>query len=53
MEPISISVITGALLAGAAVAAKEVGKTVVKDAYGGLNSLVQRWFKEKKDAKDV
>ncbi|MCP4344992.1 MAG: hypothetical protein GY795_05640 [Desulfobacterales bacterium] len=47
MEPISVGVITGALASGALVAAKDLGKTAVKDAYDGLKSLIQRLFSEK------
>ena len=45
MEP--VSVITGAIVTGAAAAAKGVGKQVVKDAYEGLKALVKRRFSEK------
>ena len=45
MEP--VSVITGAIVTGAAAAAKGVGKQVVKDAYEGLKALVTRRFSEK------
>ncbi len=46
MEPVSL--ITGALVAGAAAAAKETGKSAVKDAYNGLKALIARKFSEKK-----
>ncbi len=47
MEPASL--IVGALAAGAAVAAKDVGKSVVKDSYDGLKQLVVNLFKQKKN----
>ena len=46
MEPITL--IIGALAAGATAAAKDTASQVVKDAYGGLKTLIQRRFAEKK-----
>ncbi len=40
--------ITGALLAGAGLAATETMKAVVKDAYEGLKAKVKQWFVEHK-----
>jgi hypothetical protein len=42
VEPISM--ITAALAAGAAAAAKETASEVVKDAYTGLKSILRRLF---------
>ena len=46
MEPVTL--IVGALAAGAAAAAKETASQAVKDTYGGLKNLIQKWFSEKK-----
>ncbi len=46
MEPIAL--IIGALAAGATAAAKDTSSQVVKDAYAGLKTLIQRRFVEKK-----
>ena len=46
MEPITL--IIGALAAGATAAAKDTAGQVVKDAYAGLKTLIQRRFSEKK-----
>ncbi len=50
MEPVSVGLITGTLLAGAASAAKDVGTQAVKDGYNGLKTLIQGWFKEKEQS---
>lgn len=49
MEPISL--IIGALAAGSAAAAKDVGKAAVKDGYEGLKKLIKNRFTEKKSQK--
>lgn len=49
MEPISL--ITGALAAGATAAAKDTAKQAVTDAYNGLKTLIQRRFADKNDPK--
>ncbi len=46
MDPVVL--ITGALAAGAAAAAKDAGKNAVKDVYNGLKALIKRKFSEKK-----
>ncbi len=46
MDPVVL--ITGALAAGAAAAAKEAGKNAVKEAYNGLKTLITRKFSERK-----
>lgn len=48
MEPISM--ITAALAAGAAAAAKETAGEAVKDAYSGLKSVLRRLFGGKPEA---
>ena len=48
MEPISL--ILGALAAGATAAAKETASQAVKDAYAGLKSLIQKKFGGKANA---
>jgi hypothetical protein len=45
MEPVTL--IIGALAAGAAAAGKDVGKQAVKDAYDALKSVIKKWFAEK------
>ena len=49
MEP--VTVIIGAIAAGATAAAKDTASQAVKDAYNGLRSLVQKCFSEKNYAK--
>ena len=49
MEPVTL--IVGALAAGAAAAAKDTASQAVKDAYGGLKSLILKQFTDKKDSK--
>jgi hypothetical protein len=46
MEPITL--IVGALSAGAAAAAQDTASQAIKDAYAGLKALIQRRFAEKK-----
>ena len=46
MDPITL--IIGALAAGATAAAKDTASQAVKDAYAGLKTLIQRRFAEKK-----
>ena len=46
MDPITL--IIGALAAGAAAAAKDTASQAVKDAYAGLKTFIQRRFAEKK-----
>ncbi len=45
MEPISL--VLGALAAGAAAAAQDTASQAVKDAYAGLKTLIQRRFAKK------
>ncbi len=47
MEPVSL--IVGALTAGAAMAAQQVGKTAVKDSYEGLKKLIVNRFQKEKN----
>ena len=47
MDP-TITLIIGALAAGATAAAKDTASQAVKDAYAGLKTLIQRRFAEKK-----
>jgi len=49
MEPVTL--IIGALAAGAAAAAKDTASQAVKDAYAGLKSLIQKQFTDKKYSK--
>ena len=49
MDPISL--ITGALAAGAVPALKDAAGQAIKDAYSGLKALIKKRFEEKKDAK--
>ena len=51
MDPVSL--VVGALAAGAAAAAQETASTAIKDAYAGLKALVQRRFAGKPDAELV
>ena len=46
MEPLTL--ILGALAAGATAAAKDTASQAIKDAYAGLKTLIQRRFAEKK-----
>jgi hypothetical protein len=46
MEPITL--IIGALAAGASAAAKDTASQAVKDAYAGLKTLIQQRFAERK-----
>ncbi|GBC59994.1 hypothetical protein DENIS_0936 [Desulfonema ishimotonii] len=48
MEPVTL--IIGALAAGATAAAKDTASQAVKDAYNGLKSLIQKQFADKGNA---
>lgn len=48
-----LSMVTGALAAGAAAAAKDTVSMVVKDAYAGLKSLVLSRVKNRKESEDA
>ena len=50
MDPITL--IVTALVAGATVAFKDVGSSVVKDAYAGLKALVKKAFGDSGTATD-
>lgn len=44
MDPVSLTVITSAILAGAAASMKDTASAVVKDAYTALKTLIQRRY---------
>lgn len=49
----SVSVIVDALAAGAAAGAQSTATQAVKDAYGGLKSLVTRRFGDRPEAREA
>lgn len=51
MDPVSL--IEGALAAGAAASAKDTASQAVKDAYAGLKSLLSRLFADKPKAQVI
>src|SRR5688500_2776406 len=51
MDPVTL--IVSALIAGAASAAQDTASNVVKDAYSGLKTLLQRRFQGKPSAETV
>lgn len=51
MDPVSL--IEAALVAGAAVSAKDTASQAVKDAYNGLKTLLSRLFAEKPKAQVI
>jgi hypothetical protein len=44
MDPVSLTVITSTIAAGATAAMKDTASAVVKDAYAGLKALVRRKY---------
>jgi len=44
MDPVSLTVITSAIAAGAAASVKDTASAVVKDAYAGLKALIRRKY---------
>lgn len=50
MEPVTL--ITGAIAAGATAALKDTASAAVKDAYSGLKSLIKKRFSGRNDKKD-
>jgi hypothetical protein len=51
MDPVSL--IEGALVAGATASAKDVASQAVKDAYASLKSLLSRLFADKPNAQVI